>query len=53
MYAGAGMSSYYLQPARRARTWRAAAGELAVRMGNDKDFLATRVAYKLDLRGPS
>ena len=22
-------------------------------LGNDKDFLATRVSYKLDLRGPS
>lgn len=28
-------------------------GEMAVRHGNDKDYLATRVSYKLNLRGPS
>ena len=28
-------------------------GELQATLGNDKDFLCTRVAYKLDLRGPS
>ena len=26
---------------------------LAVLLGNDKDFLATRVSYKLNLKGPS
>ncbi len=28
-------------------------GELAIRHGNDKDYLATRTSYKLDLKGPS
>lgn len=28
-------------------------GEMMVRHGNDKDFLATRISYKLNLRGPS
>ena len=28
-------------------------GGLQLLLGNDKDFLATRVSYKLDLRGPS
>ena len=28
-------------------------GFLQVHIGNDKDYLATRVAYKLDLKGPS
>ncbi|MFH0244295.1 type I polyketide synthase [Streptomyces sp. HK10] len=28
-------------------------GDLQTMIGNDKDFLATRVSYKLDLRGPS
>lgn len=28
-------------------------GELNVETGNEKDYLATRVSYKLDLRGPS
>ena len=32
------------------RRWRSV---LQLSIGNDKDFLATRVSYKLDLRGPS
>ncbi|MEV6211376.1 beta-ketoacyl synthase N-terminal-like domain-containing protein [Kitasatospora sp. NPDC051914] len=28
-------------------------GEMLVRHGNDKDFPATRISYKLNLRGPS
>ena len=31
----------------------AAAGAYQLTLGNDKDFLRTRVSYKLDLRGPS
>ncbi|HEY4594294.1 MAG TPA: beta-ketoacyl synthase N-terminal-like domain-containing protein, partial [Thermoanaerobaculia bacterium] len=31
----------------------AALGGLQLLLGNDKDFLATRVSYKLDLKGPS
>ena len=31
----------------------AAVGNLAIYTGNDTDYLATRVSYKLDLRGPS
>ncbi len=31
----------------------AAAGARQIEIGNDKDFLATRVSYKLNLRGPS
>ncbi len=30
-----------------------AAGEAQVELANDKDYLATRVSYKLNLRGPS
>ncbi len=30
----------------------AALGEATVSLGNDRDHLATRIAYKLDLRGP-
>ena len=29
------------------------AGDIGTRVGNDKDFVATRIAYKLDLRGPA
>ena len=55
VYAGAGSNSYLLAnlmpehgPAQRRgrRTWTSSSR-------NDKDFLATRVSYKLDLRGPS
>ncbi|WP_434752091.1 SDR family NAD(P)-dependent oxidoreductase [Paenibacillus amylolyticus] len=28
-------------------------GDLNVELGNEKDYLATRVSYKMDLRGPS
>lgn len=28
-------------------------GDFAIRHGNDKDYLATRVSYKLNLKGPS
>src|SRR5690606_14958313 len=28
-------------------------GDLQTELGNDKDYLATRVAYKLNLRGPA
>jgi amino acid adenylation domain-containing protein len=52
LYAGAGISTYL------ANLWSrpdlaAKVGELQVLLGNDKDYLATRVSYKLNLRGPS
>ncbi len=52
VFAGAGNSSYLLSnlladPALR----RSSVMELT--LGNEKDFLPTRVSYKLDLRGPS
>ncbi len=48
VYAGGGMNSYGLQGM-------AAGGEggMDLILGNDKDFLATRVSYKLNLRGPA
>jgi len=53
VYAGVGMNSYLLNQL----MGRVEGGETAdlyqMMLGNDKDFLATRVAYKLDLRGPS
>jgi acyl transferase domain-containing protein/acyl carrier protein len=52
VYAGCSMSTYlhYLQsnPA-----FMALLGYLQVYIGNDKDYLATRVSYKLNLKGPS
>ncbi|HWN41216.1 MAG TPA: SDR family oxidoreductase [Thermoanaerobaculia bacterium] len=49
VFAGTGMSSYLLDHVypNRERLDAYQAG-----VANDKDFLATRVAYKLDLRGP-
>ncbi|HEX9937035.1 MAG TPA: amino acid adenylation domain-containing protein, partial [Longimicrobium sp.] len=52
VYAGTSMSSYYLNLLTRPDV-AAAAGEMAVRMGNDKDFLATRAAFKIGLEGPA
>jgi acyl transferase domain-containing protein/acyl carrier protein len=52
VYAGCAMSSYmdYLQ---RNPGFMALLGYLQVYIGNEKDYLATRVSYKLNLRGPS
>jgi amino acid adenylation domain-containing protein len=52
VFAGSNRSSYLpLVLADDALTQRA--GEYPVRVGNDKDYLATRVSYKLNLKGPS
>nr|MDP9121178.1 polyketide synthase [Acidobacteriota bacterium] len=53
VYAGASQSSYLLSylldnPA-LLRAWT----PLEIKLGNDKDFLASRVSYRLNLRGPS
>ncbi len=50
VYAGGGMSEYAVHQLFGNPE---AVGGLEVLLGNDKDFLATRVAYKLDLRGPA
>jgi hypothetical protein len=51
VFAGVG-DEHLPAPVYSRRTW-ARAGRFQVQMGNDKDFLATRVSYKLDLKGPS
>jgi len=52
VFGGAGMNGYllnlYADPATRS-----AATPYEIFLGNDKDFLATRVAYRLGLRGPA
>ena len=52
VYAGSAMSTYLFNllsnPAHRRL-----AGDFLVFTGNDKDFLPTRVSYKLNLKGPS
>ncbi|NRR33995.1 acyltransferase domain-containing protein [Oxalobacteraceae bacterium] len=52
VFAGAAMSSYMFGVLRRPELLESL-GELALRHGNDKDFLCSRVSYKLNLRGPS
>jgi acyl transferase domain-containing protein len=53
VYASAGMNTYLIFNLYGNREMRKSADRLAVMVGNDKDFLATRVAYKLNLTGPS
>jgi iturin family lipopeptide synthetase A len=59
VYAGLSLNTYLLanlcsDPERaRALTQNYQTGELTTLLGNDKDFLTTRVSYKLNLRGPA
>jgi acyl transferase domain-containing protein/acyl carrier protein len=52
VYAGSSISSY-LSPASLDAKVLAAVGEYQALLGNDKDFVPTRVSYKLNLKGPS
>lgn len=51
LFAGAGMNSYLMRLLERG-TFPAGEG-LQLTIGNDKDYLTTRVSYKLNLLGPS
>ncbi len=53
VYGGTGMSSYYLNNIHPNQQLREILGDFLLRIGNDKDFLTTRVSYKLNLKGPS
>jgi acyl transferase domain-containing protein len=53
VFASASLSSYLLHNVLRSADHRDAAFTYPVLLGNDKDFLATRVSYALNLRGPS
>ncbi|MFF3085152.1 beta-ketoacyl synthase N-terminal-like domain-containing protein [Streptomyces nojiriensis] len=53
VFASSSLSSYLLANVLRSSEYADAALTYPVLLGNDKDFLATRVSYKLDLRGPS
>ncbi|SCL14599.1 Acyl transferase domain-containing protein [Micromonospora nigra] len=54
VYAGCTMNTYMLYNVMGHRDDVAAmVGDLQTMVGNDKDFLATRVSHRLDLRGPS
>ena len=53
VYAGASMNTYLLRHILRNPALSEAVGGYQLMLGNDKDFLCTRVSYKLDLHGPS
>ena len=53
VYAGASMNSYVYARLLRNPALAEAVGGYQIMVGNDKDFLCTRVSYKLGLRGPS
>ncbi len=53
VYAGAGPNSYLLFNLIANREALTSMGQLQAMLGNGGDFLATRLSYKLGLRGPS
>ncbi|HEX2207304.1 MAG TPA: beta-ketoacyl synthase N-terminal-like domain-containing protein [Longimicrobium sp.] len=53
VFAGAGVPFYTEENVRGNPELAAAIGEFQLGVGSGKDFLATRAAYKLDLRGPA
>lgn len=52
VYAGVGINTYNFNLRRQADLVELV-GEDVIMLGNEKDFLATRVAYKLNLKGPA
>ncbi len=54
VFCGSGMNTYLIHNLLANRSLVASAGLFQLKQtGNDKDVLATRVSYQLDLRGPS
>ena len=53
IYAGASMNTYLLSNLSTNWNLLASSGDFQTVLGNDKDFLTTRVSYKLNLKGPS
>ncbi|HEY6322280.1 MAG TPA: type I polyketide synthase, partial [Thermoanaerobaculia bacterium] len=53
VFAGVGPSTYLLSHLLSNPEFAAAADALELRLGNDRDFLATLVSYRLNLQGPS
>jgi len=53
VYAGASMNSYLLNNILSNPEHIKSVGRYQAMIGNDKDFLTTRLSYKLNLRGPS
>lgn len=53
VYGGVGMNGYLLNNLYAHQNLSDSAGAYQLLLGNDKDFLPTRVSYKLNLKGPS
>jgi amino acid adenylation domain-containing protein len=53
VYAGVGLNAYLLNNLKGNRAFLDAVGSYQAFISNDKDFVPTRVSYKLDLKGPS
>lgn len=53
VYASANMSTYLIRNLMSNPELRSQATSFQTVLGNDKDFIATRVSYKLNLKGPS
>jgi acyl transferase domain-containing protein len=53
VWAGAGINTYYAENILSRRDVFDQLGPFQVMLANEKDFLTTRVSYKLNLRGPS
>lgn len=53
VYAGIARNAYQLHNISATEDWRVNAHDYSILLGNDKDFLATRVSYNLNLQGPS
>ncbi|HSD83844.1 MAG TPA: type I polyketide synthase, partial [Anaerolineae bacterium] len=53
VYAGSNISNYLLSNLYPALGFTGTIGNLQTLIGNDKDYVATHVSYKLNLRGPS
>jgi acyl transferase domain-containing protein len=53
VYTGASFSTYLHKNLLLNPDFLKSAGDLQVEMGNDKDFISTRISYKMNLRGPS
>jgi acyl transferase domain-containing protein len=53
IYAGVGINTYQHQQVRTRPDIVDLVGEEVIILGNEKDYLATRIAYKLNLHGPA
>ena len=53
VFGGTGVNTYFYRNVLRRPDLVESFGEFNVISANDKDYLATRMSYKLDLRGPS